>query len=110
MSKLNVYDVLRVVNNVLETPVDEEHPVIEKETPPLSEDQIETDFSEHEIDSITFIRIIVALESEFELEIPDEYLLMSKMNIEIASSDFPMSQHGSIKTLFLLQKEKPLPV
>lgn len=32
------------------------------------------------MDSITFIKIIVDLEESFELEIPDEFLLLIKMN------------------------------
>lgn len=32
------------------------------------------------MDSITFIKIIVDLEESFELEIPDEFLLLLKMN------------------------------
>lgn len=32
------------------------------------------------MDSITFIRVIVALEEEFDIEIPDEKLLLTEMN------------------------------
>jgi acyl carrier protein len=32
------------------------------------------------MDSITFIRIIVAFEEALEIEIPDNYLLMNEMN------------------------------
>ena len=42
--------------------------------------QYNDDLSEFDIDSITFIRIIVSLEEEFECEIPDEKLLITEMN------------------------------
>ena len=32
------------------------------------------------MDSIAFIHIVVALEEEFDIEIPDEYLLLTEMN------------------------------
>jgi len=39
---------------------------------------IDTDFSSIGIDSITFIKIVVALESEFDFEFDDEMLLITK--------------------------------
>lgn len=39
-----------------------------------------TDNLELYIDSITFIRIIVLIETEYDIEIPDELLLISQMN------------------------------
>lgn len=42
--------------------------------------QTEDDLSALGMDSITFIRTIVALEEEFDIEIPDEYLLLTEMN------------------------------
>ena len=45
----------------------------------LTLEQTNEDLSRLGMDSITFIRIIVALEDEFGLEIPDEYLLMTEM-------------------------------
>ena len=32
------------------------------------------------MDSIVFIRVVVALEEAFDIEIPDEYLLITEMN------------------------------
>ena len=46
----------------------------------LTPEQMEDDVSTIGMDSITFIRIIVALEEEFDIEIPDEYLLLTAMN------------------------------
>ena len=79
MRNLDVYEVLNIVNSVIQTRADEDKQRKEPVTL-LAEEQIETDFSELEIDSITFISIIVSLESEYEIEIPDEYLLMTEMN------------------------------
>ena len=42
--------------------------------------QTEDDLSALGMDSITFIRVIVALEEAFDIEIPDEYLLLTEMN------------------------------
>lgn len=50
------------------------------ETTVIQADQIDDDLSQHGMDSIIFIRIIVALEEEFDIEIADEYLLMTEMN------------------------------
>ena len=38
------------------------------------------DLSQLGMDSISFIRVVVALEEAFEMEIPDEYLLITEMN------------------------------
>ena len=43
----------------------------------LSAKQIEEDLSILGMDSIAFIHIVVALEEEFDIEIPDEYLLLT---------------------------------
>lgn len=42
--------------------------------------QTEDDLFALGMDSITFIRVIVALEEAFDIEIPDEYLLLTEMN------------------------------
>ena len=42
--------------------------------------QIDKDLSVVGIDSLAFIRFVVALEEEFNIEFPDEKLLMSEMN------------------------------
>lgn len=41
---------------------------------------IDLEKSELEIDSITFICIIVALEEAFDIEFPDEKILLSELN------------------------------
>lgn len=46
----------------------------------LSSKQIEEDLSTLGMDSITFIRVVVALEEAFDIEIPDEKLLLTEMN------------------------------
>lgn len=46
----------------------------------LTSEQTEKDLSALGMDSITFIRTIVALEEEFDIEIPDEYLMLTEMN------------------------------
>lgn len=44
-------------------------------------EDIETDFiTENNIDSITFIEIIINIEEEFSILIPEENLLMEEMN------------------------------
>lgn len=46
----------------------------------VTEDKLDEDLSELGMDSITFIKIIVALEEEFKCEIPDSKLLIGEMN------------------------------
>jgi len=44
-------------------------------------ENIEMDFiTENNIDSITFIEIIIYIEEEFDILVPDEYLLSEKLN------------------------------
>lgn len=47
---------------------------------PINMDVLDKDLSELGVDSLLFIKIIVAIEEEFECEIPDEKLLISEMN------------------------------
>lgn len=47
---------------------------------PINIENLDRDLSEIGVDSMQFITIIVALEEEFECEIPDEKLLISEMN------------------------------
>ena len=60
--------------------------IIEKTTNSLKNldiyiDNTEVDFIlENNIDSITFIHIILNIEEEFSIIIPDEYLLMENLN------------------------------
>lgn len=46
----------------------------------VTEDKLDEELSELGMDSMSFIRIIVALEEEFECEIPDSKLLLGEMN------------------------------
>jgi len=46
----------------------------------ISQEQLEDSLPELGMDSITFIQIVVALEEEFECEIPDEKLLVTEMD------------------------------
>ncbi len=46
----------------------------------VTEDKLDDDLSELGMDSITFIKIIVGVEDEFECEIPDSKLLIGEMN------------------------------
>ena len=43
-------------------------------------EQTEDDLSALGMDSIVFIRVVFALEEAFDIEIPDEYLLITEMN------------------------------
>ena len=46
----------------------------------VSQEQLKDSLPELGMDSITFIQIVVALEEEFECEIPDENLLITEMD------------------------------
>ena len=46
----------------------------------VSQEQLKDSLPELGMDSITFIQIVVALEEEFECEIPDEKLLITEMD------------------------------
>ena len=46
----------------------------------INADKLDDDLSELGMDSMTFIKIIVDLEEEFDCEIPDSKLLFSEMN------------------------------
>ena len=46
----------------------------------LTADQKDEDLVDLGMDSITFIRVVVALEEAFDIEIPDEKLLLTEMN------------------------------
>ena len=47
----------------------------------INVDNTTSDFiTENNIDSITFIEIIISIEEEFSILIPEEYLLMEEMN------------------------------
>lgn len=46
----------------------------------ITKDKLDENLSDLGMDSITFIKIIVAVEKEFECEIPDSKLLIGEMN------------------------------
>lgn len=72
-----INEVLNVINQALLTPMENGNVNI---TEPLTMEQVELNFSDLPIDSISFIHMIVLLESEFDLEIPDNYLSISELN------------------------------
>lgn len=45
----------------------------------ISLEQVDEDLSQQGMDSIKFIRIVISLEETFEIEIPDEKLLITEM-------------------------------
>ncbi len=53
----------------------------------ITSKQMEDDLSAIGLDSITFIRVIVAFEEEFDIEIPDEHLLLTEMNTIFKMTD-----------------------
>ena len=46
----------------------------------ITPQQVEDDLCDIGLDSIVFISVIVAIEETFDIEIPDEYLLLTEMN------------------------------
>lgn len=46
----------------------------------ITHQHMEDDLCDIGLDSIVFINVIVALEEAFDIEIPDEYLLLTEMN------------------------------
>ena len=46
----------------------------------IENDELDFNVTEYIKDSITFITFIVDLETEFDIEIPDEYLILPKLN------------------------------
>ena len=78
MKYITTNEVLNIVNDCLKNGYDN-HYTKTKEIKEITRDQINIDLTGF-VDSITFIHIIVALEERFELEIPDEFLLLTEMN------------------------------
>ena len=50
------------------------------ENSPILSNQLEEDLSLLGMDSIIFISVVIALEEEFDIEIPDEKLTLNEMN------------------------------
>lgn len=46
----------------------------------ITHDQLDEDLSIHGMDSIKFISIVIALETAFEIEYPDDFLLITQSN------------------------------
>lgn len=66
MAELTVTGIGSVLNDVLEVP--------------FTDEQLSTDLTELGLDSVSFIRLIVALEEKYDVDIPDEYLLIEEFN------------------------------
>lgn len=66
MKEVSVESILEVVNTNIENTE-------------ITVDQADDDLSQLGMDSITFIRIVIALEETFEIEVPDEKLLITEM-------------------------------
>jgi len=45
----------------------------------IVQNQIHEDLTQLGMDSLAFIKIVVEIEDQFQIEIPDEYLLMTEM-------------------------------
>lgn len=67
MKKIAVNQVLEILNANIEDS-------------PITTDELDTSLMDLGMGSITFIQVIVALEEEFECEIPDEKLLFTEMD------------------------------
>lgn len=67
MKQITIEEVLEILNSNIENAV-------------ISKNQLDEDLATIGMDSITFIRVIVTLEEEFECEFPDSKLLISEMN------------------------------
>lgn len=46
----------------------------------IKHDQLDEDLSQRGMDSIKFISIVIALETAFEIEYPDDFLLITQSN------------------------------
>lgn len=66
------YKVLKIINDCIEKDN------LEKGL--ITEEQLNVNIGEYGVDSITFIKIIVMLENEFECEIPDSKILFTEMD------------------------------
>lgn len=67
MKKVTIEKIVEIINANIENTV-------------ISTEQVDDDLLILGMDSITFIRIIVSLEEEFECEVPDSKLILTEMN------------------------------
>ena len=67
MKEVTIEKIIKIIN-------------INMEKSEITIEQAEDDLSTLGMDSITFIRIIVSFEEEFECEVPDSKLLLTEMN------------------------------
>lgn len=64
---ISVEEILNIINSILEDEV-------------LTILDIDKELKENGLDSIKFVLLIVELENTYQIEIPDEYMLYSKMS------------------------------
>ncbi len=64
VSKENVVDILKDILEDFE----------------MSDDRFDEDLKDYGFDSLSFIRLIVFIEDEFDIEIPDDILLLDEMD------------------------------
>ncbi len=67
MKKITVEKVIEILN-------------VNIENAEITEEKLDEDLCELGMDSLTFVKIIVDLEEEFECEVPDSKLLISEMD------------------------------
>lgn len=74
-------NVINIINkNIKETYANKISENEELQFSEISMAEIEEDLTNYGMDSITFIHIIINLEEEFDIKIPDEYLLLPQLN------------------------------
>ena len=80
MKKIKIEHVLKIVNeNLFSDDLEIEDNEKKKEKYIVTKDRKDVNLEDYGIDSISFIRIIVALEEFYECEIPEDKLLLSEM-------------------------------
>ncbi len=67
MKEIDIQRVLHILNNVIEKYC-------------FTKEQFDDDLTKYGMNSIEFIRVIVALEDEFKIEFPDDYLIFERLN------------------------------
>lgn len=67
MTEITIEKILEIINSTIENSE-------------ITAVQSDEDLQQFGMDSLTFVRIVVLMEEEFDLEIPDSYLIVSEMN------------------------------